>query len=212
MSILLDEDMDLEWYGDPGRNYYTQQAALRNNSVRGRSGTGRYLVAGHGWGHLVQALRNGGNTNTWGCDLSAYAVTKSKQVYPAIADRFHSADCRSTTSMNTLRNAIFTSGSQNQRFWDVIITEDLLSAQGPKKRPEDYTEADWDLGKAEAVACQTALRSVLMQNGILVHIISMRQEDTIGYEMEGFWKTGEAWRAILGPGAYIVRLRDLQEF
>ena len=212
MSILLDPTMDVAWYGDPTRSYYTDQAALRATNIRGRSGTGNYLVAGHGYGHLVQSLINAGNATTYGCDLSEHALTQSKAVYPAISARFVSGDCRSSSSMSTVRSN--TLGGPRTRLFNVIVSEDLMSAQGPNKHPRDYTAQDWIDADAEAVACAQALRSVLTSNGVLVHLISMLEPNFIGYNevTNGLWHTGEEWRAILPAADRIVRLRDLAEF
>lgn len=212
MSILLDPTMDQAWYGDPTRSYYTDQAALRATNIRGRSGTGRYLVAGHGYGHLVNALRNAGNAETFGVDFSAYAVQQSKATYPAIAARFFQGDCTSTASMATLRTQAL--GGPSNRLFNVIVSEDLLSAMGPNKHPRDYTEQDWIDANAEAVRCAQALRSILAPNGVLVHIISMLEPEFITFNevTNGLWHTGEEWRAILPAADRIVRLRDLAEF
>jgi hypothetical protein len=212
MSILLDPTMDQTWYGDPTRAYYTDQATLRATNIRGRSGTGRYLVAGHGYGHLVNALRNAGNTETWGVDLSDHALTQSKAAYPAIAARFVKGDCRSSTSMASVRTA--TAGGPSNRLFNVIVSEDLLSACGPNKHPRDYTPQEWTDANAEALSVCTALRSVLAANGVRVHVISMLEPDFITFDnvTNGLWHTGEEWRALLPATDKIVRLRDLVEF
>lgn len=212
MSILLDATMEQAWYEDANRPYYTDQAALRATNIRGRSGTGRYLVAGHGYGHLVQALRNAGNTETWGCDLSQYALDRSKAVYPGIATRFVSGDCRNNTSMATVRTN--TAGGPSNRLFNVIVSEDLLSCCGPNKHPREYTDQDRTDARNEALASALALRSVLTTNGVLVHLISMLQPGFIevGDVSNGYWLTGEQWRALLPAADRIVRMHDMVEF
>lgn len=213
MSILLDATMDATWYSGADRAYYQNEATLRSTNIRGRSGTGNYLVCGCGFGHLVQALRTAGNTNTWGFDLSQYAVDQAKLLYPAIASRFVLGDARSPTSMSTVRQQ--TVGGPSTRLFNVIITEDLLSAQGPNKRPSEYTAQDWIDAKAEAQSCVNTLRPFLAANGRMAHIISMPFDGTLATDpmySNGLWLFGEEWRTLLGPTDIIVRLSDLKEF
>lgn len=204
--------MDAAWYGSADRAYYQTQAGLRAANIRGASGTGRYLVAGHGYGHLVQSLRTAGNTETWGCDLSSYAVDQSRLAYPAIAARFVSGDCRVNASMASVRSN--TIGGRSNVLYNVIITEDLLSACGPNKHPLTYTAQDWTDADAEVQSTLTALRSVLASNGRMIHIISMLEPGFIDLinVTPGLWYTGEQWRSRIPATDVVLRLSDLVVF
>lgn len=84
------------------------------------STTKTILVAGCGWGYLVEELVTRG-FDTWGCDISDYAINKAIQVLPKeISTRIIKADITNKKQMKGICKI-----TQVDRF-DLCITEDIL--------------------------------------------------------------------------------------
>jgi SAM-dependent methyltransferase len=236
MSYLLTPERAAGgWYTDPHRYAFYQE---RIANLRGRvAPPGRVLVAGCGFGYLVDESRIGGY-DAWGVDLSSFAINGGSYTYPTLvtdpmypdrdpslagttvqfqgaiarnpstlADRFRVGDCRSTAAMATLRQQ--TLGGPTSRRFDIIVSEDLLAAQ----------ETD-----AEVVQCLTALRGILANNGTIVHIVTCITPDNEGGYWEwdegtqdvvfkpyrtpdSLWKTLEQWKALVGTDT-VIRSQD----
>jgi cyclopropane fatty-acyl-phospholipid synthase-like methyltransferase len=155
--------------------------AERREMVMGRFGNpqsaGKILIAGCGWGYLVEELLTQGY-DVWGCDASAYAVGKAQEVLTApAAARVILADCLVRSQMTALRGTAGLTG--NQRF-STVITEDMLPV----------------LTNAEVTTVLTELRRIAQLN--LFHIITCsdvpaEREPTLN------WKTQAEWQAIVAP-------------
>lgn len=154
--------------------FFTDRAA----SIRGRYANTsiKILVAGCGYGYLLDELTALGYTDVWGCDASAYAITKAQEVLPpALAARVIQADITVRSQVNALRSAAGLSG--NQRF-AAVITEDVLPV----------------LTDAEVQAALTELRRATQA---MLHIITPDSEGadrTLGLN----WKTTPEWHALIG--------------
>lgn len=169
------------WYSTfQDYSFYDERA----QALRGRFATAtRVLVAGCGFGYFVSHLITRGYTDSWGTDLSQYAIDQSKARLPSIAGKFVLGDCRSLAQMTSVRDTIWA----RNRPPEMIITEDLLTAQQTDQ---------------EVTACLSALRPQLGAGGILVHIVTCltpENADPTMRSFDSFWKTFTEWQ-VFAPG------------
>jgi cyclopropane fatty-acyl-phospholipid synthase-like methyltransferase len=155
--------------------------AERREMVMGRFGNpqsaGKLLVAGCGWGYLVEELLTQGY-DVWGCDASAYAVAKAQEVLTAAAAaRVILADCLVRSQMTALRGTAGLTG--NQRF-STAITEDMLPV----------------LTDAEVPTVLTELRRITQLN--LFHIITCSDIPSERNPALN-WKTQAEWKTLVSP-------------
>lgn len=156
----------------------------------------KVLIAGCGYGFLVADLIADGFSDVWGCDASAWAIQRAKELHPAIAVRFVQADITIRPQMNSLRSTAGLSG--NQRF-RATLTEDVLPCAA---------------NEAEAQAMLVELRRITTD---MAHIITPMYADGVkqpdgsveapwgGKQMPGFlWLSVEEWRALIGPSEPII--------
>ena len=163
-------------------------AGLQSNKI---------LLAGVGLGHELAALMDDhGFSDVWGCDASAYAVARAKELFPQHAARFVLCDVTSRQQTNALRSAAGLQGNQQFR---VVITDDLLPCAADA---------------AEAQTMLTELRRAALGEG---HIITVREPGELlqpngavnnsegRYKrMPGFlWLTATEWRALIGNSAWV---------
>jgi len=167
--------------------------ATRADMIRGRyAATSRVLIAGCGWGYLVDELFARG-ISTYGCDLSSYAINKGKSILPNVSNRLFVGDCRSKASMDSVRTAsgltVSTNANRNQTF-DVIVTEDMLGVMD---------------SEAEVQQVLTTLRG---QGKTLFHIITCiaHPDDTAGRDPTLLWRTHDQWKAIIGNGELVMNV------
>lgn len=147
----------------------------RADTLRGRFQTVKILIAGCGWGYTVDELVQRG-ADAWGVDASSYAIDRS--VVPA---RTRLGDCSVKADMDAIRTV---AGLRGNKFFDVIVTEDLLTC----------CESE-----AEVQTMMTTLRA---SGTLLVHILSVTDgtpRDLADYCAPGLlWRTPDQWRTIVG--------------
>lgn len=166
----------------------------RWNSIK----TSTLLIAGAGWGFLVQELMEvHGFTDVWGCDASDYAVNVAapRELPQQYADRVLLGDITDDVSMKQVANAAGIKGG-NPKF-RAVLTEDVLPCLTDTEIP-------------------TALSVLRGRTQDLAHIItpqmagSERQSDgsTVypgGVQMPGFtWWTHDEWLTAIGTGEPIA--------
>lgn len=176
MELLTAERANGGWY-----SAYTRYPFFSRRSIMARAqGSGVYLVAGCGFGYLVDDLFANG-VNVWGIDASAYAISQGQIENPAVAGRLLQRSVLVDSDLVAARQAagLRTTGPQAQRQrFDICLTEDLLPC----------------LTDAEITTALTVLRANCNK---VAHIITFL--DPIGQQVpEMNWKTLEQWRAILG--------------
>lgn len=188
---IVDDDYRRYTYFDVRRQFMGQRwNAFRNNKI---------LIAGCGYGYLVNDLMADGFNDVWGCDASAWGIQQAKALHPHIANRFVQADVTVRQNLNNLRSVAGLSG--NQRF-RATLTEDLLPCA---------------MSATEAQTMLTELRRLTTD---MAHIITTRFTDPIYtklpdgsiafpdgtvVQMPGFlWLTVDEWRGVVGPGEPII--------
>lgn len=185
---------------DQYRRYpFFSDRAVRARGVLQAILTSKILIAGCGWGFLIEELTNQGFTDVWGCDASDYAVnTAAPRDIPSLSSRVLLGDVTSDQSMIDVANAAGLPGN-NPRF-RACITEDILPCA------ETVEEAQQML---------TVLRT---RARALFHFITPR--DQLGVlqpdgsvvwpwgeqaQMPGFlWLSEQEWIDLIGPGEGIV--------
>lgn len=150
--------------------FFEQRAADFN----GRYAKGKMLVAGCGFGYLVDELVSRG-WDAWGCDASTYAINRGKELLPAIANRLLVGDILVRNSLAAVRTSAGLSG--NQRF-AVTVTEDVLTM----------------LTDAEIPTALTELRRITND---LAHVV-WTLDPTTTQDPRCNWKTLAQWKAIVG--------------
>jgi hypothetical protein len=140
---------------------------------------GTVLVAGCGWGYLVDELTQRG-WDAWGADASAYAIARGQSELPDLKGRLLRADMTDARQLNLLMRG----RTSAQGHFDLIVTEDLLPA----------------LNDDEIARALTALRSAAET---VVHIVT--PGDARGGERHPDlnWKPIAAWRSLLAPDAVL---------
>lgn len=199
MSLIYTESDYNGYIDDQYRRYsfFTDRGIIFNSQWNGYKNN-TLLIAGCGWGFLVQELmENHGFTDVWGCDASEYAVNIAAPAnLPAqYASRILLGDITSDADMKSVANAAGIPGG-NPKF-RAILTEDVLPCL---TQPEITTALSVLRGRSQDRA----------------HIItpqiqgSAKQPDgsTIypgGVQMPGFtWLTHDEWLTLIGPGEPVV--------
>lgn len=162
------------WFDDRGRWVHGKLNSYLNSPV---------VVAGCGWGYLVEELLSLGFTDPWGFDASAYAISQAQAVLTAAAaDRIVQADATVRADMDNLRSV---AGLKGNKSFDACITEDLLPCAS------SATEVD---------AMLTELRYVAKN---LAHIVTPRL-DNVPQDPQFLWLYPDEWRALIGPDEPII--------
>lgn len=155
----------------------------------------RILVAGCGWGFLVDELIRRGKTNTWGADAAQYCKDRAQELVitarrdnPAemefsfeVSTRILVIDCSNRDSLASARTAMGLTGSTRL---DLIVTEDCLSVCN--------SEAE----------CQTWLREARRITNAMCHILTpgnTGDPNDMAVRYPGLlWRTIPEWQAIVG--------------
>lgn len=157
----------------------------RIDSLKGRFAPNgqKLLVAGCGWGYLVQ-LAVAAGYDAWGVDASAYAVGKAQAaIGAALAPRILQADVLNATQLRQAANAAGIPGG-NPRF-ALLVTEDVLPC----------------LTDGEITTAVTNLRARCTSN--LLHICTLADPSVV-QDSRCNWKTGAQWKALLSPPDLVV--------
>ena len=176
--IATQADFQQNWYSDVYQRY--PFFAERAETIRGRFVNQSILIAGCGYGYLVDELRALG-INAWGFDASAYAVQQAATIVPG---RVTLADTLSRQQLSAART--FAGLSGNQRF-GAVITEDLLPCLTLSEIP-------------------TALAELRRISGALFHIITCANERDEGIDAvaqgwrvpEMTWLSATEWKQLVG--------------
>lgn len=167
-----------------GGGLYTQYHrypffAERAAELSRRFQNGKILIAGCGWGYLVEDALAAG-FDAWGCDASAYAVAKSQEVLAAPArSRIIQADITVRSQLTTLRSTAGLTGAQRFR---AVVTEDVLPV----------------LTDAEITAALIELRRIAIAGAVL-HIVTPGDPADPAKFAPLNWKPIETWRALCAP-------------
>jgi SAM-dependent methyltransferase len=168
----------------------------RKNLLAGRLNNPnlRILIAGCGFGYLVDELISIGYANVWGCDASQYAIDKANELLPAnVASHILLGDCTSSQNMQSVKSA---AGIRGQQKFDICVTEDML------------TVCD---NEAEVQTVLTTLRAI---SNTLAHILTCIHPEIPGDVESKFadllWHTQQEWRTIINANSewcYDVELK-----
>jgi predicted TPR repeat methyltransferase len=125
---------------------------------------GTFLIAGCGWGFLVDELRLLGR-EAWGCDLSDYAIRSAGREVPDSISYISKADAMDARQLAKIGPGTF----------DVAVSEDMLTVLD---NPGQMLRVD------------RALRQVAKQ---IVHIVSVEdldapQDKRVRWYDEGWWQ------------------------
>ena len=184
------------WYANPPYQrfqFHGTRATVANNRFAQIKGS-KILVAGCGFGYLVDELIRQGFANTYGCDIP-WAIEQGRLELPHIANRLIVADVTIRSQLNALKTA---AGLTTRQSFALAITEDLLPA------------AD---NVAEAQTMLTELRRI---SSSLFHIITMMQPGEvknpdgsvsanggIKRDADMLWLTAQEWRSVIGAEAIL---------
>lgn len=149
-----------------------------------RYGTaGKWLIAGCGWGYLVDELVKLG-VDAWGIEAAAYATTKALAEVPNVASRIVLADATNRSQIAAARTTAGLTG--NQRF-SVLVTEDLLPMLSD-------AEASTAISEARRVATNIVhIVTALRPNEVAADSIATGQRSPVVT-----WKTMAQWKALAG--------------
>lgn len=187
-AALFEDPTGLYWTPAEGTGY-TRYAffGMRLDSLKQRFAPNgqKLLVAGCGWGFLVDELLTAGY-DAWGCDASAYCVGKAPQVLPAAsAARVRQADVLVAAQLDAMARAAGLRG--NPPRWDLLVTEDLLEM----------------LTDAEIPTALALLRARCRAN--LGHIVTPFDPwEGANCDPRVNWKTYDQWRAIVSPPDVLI--------
>ena len=184
------------WYANPPYQrfqFHGTRAAVANNRFAQIKGS-KILVAGCGYGYLVDELARLGFTNAYGCDTS-WAIGQGKLELPHIANRLIVADVTIRSQLTALKTA---AGLSTRQSFALTITEDLLPA------------AD---NVAEAQTMLTELRRI---SSSLFHIVTMMQpgetknpdgsvsaNGAVKRIADMLWQDSNTWRSVIGAEAIL---------
>lgn len=148
----------------------------RAATLHGRFVSQKMLVAGCGYGYLVDDLVTAG-FDAYGVDASAYAISKGQTLLPAISARLAVADALNGASLDTAGKAF---GLKGQQRWPLLVTEDMLTC----------------CSDAEIATALTNLRARATALGHIVTIL-----DTAGEARDARinWKTLADWKQLVAP-------------
>lgn len=137
----------------------------------------KVLVAGCGWGYLVDELVTIG-FDAYGVDASQYAIDKAAEVVPNVANRIFIGDCTVSADMTGVRK--LAGLKANQKF-NVTIQEDMFPCM-----------TDAEVSTALGVLRETAAS--------LFHTITCSKPDDIPEQRHpGLnWKLQSEWKALVG--------------
>jgi hypothetical protein len=167
--------------------------------------TAKNLIAGCGWGYLLDEMTTRGFTDLWGFDASAYAIQQAQIVLPvALRSRVFVADVLSTSDMQDMRQ---NAGLRGQQRFTGVLTEDLLPCA------------------ASVAEAQTMLANLRAISQSMAHIITPRDSEGVlqpdgsviypwggQLQMPGFlWLSAAEWRAIIGSGERIFLTGTYEE-
>jgi 2-polyprenyl-3-methyl-5-hydroxy-6-metoxy-1,4-benzoquinol methylase len=165
------------WYDPPYRRYpFHAGRADFLTSTYPNLLTSRVLIAGCGYGYLVDELASRGWTNVWGCDASAYCLSRAATEVPAVASRIVAGDLLDSASLGAVRSAAGLTG--NQRF-RLVVTEDVLGCAESSE---------------EIVAMLANVRGIAQATH---HFITALPEGVVG-DPELWWESQSAWLARVG--------------
>lgn len=153
--------------------------ATRAQTIQERC-SGKILIAGCGWGYLVDECLALG-LDAWGCDASSYAIFKSQEVLSSSsASRVLFGNVLSASDLNSIK----TSAGVSEKF-DWCITDDMLTVA------EDDSEVN-------------SILSMLRNHSInLLHIVTPQMLET--NQVSGLlWKTPEDWKSLVGTDTLIT--------
>jgi hypothetical protein len=136
----------------------------------------KLLVVGCGYGYLVDLCVTAGY-DAFGVD-NTYAITKGRQLLPAISTRLLVADALNTSTLDTAAKSAGLHGGVPK--WALLVTEDVLPC----------------MSDAEIATALTNLRARCSTN--LLHFVTPGQQDA-SHDPRINWKTIDAWRAVLCP-------------
>lgn len=175
--------------------YFATRATIIDNLFRADYRNQITVVAGGGWGYLVDELDQLQWNRVYSLDASSYAVNRGGQELPTSASRILQGDILSPQDLQSFRSDV-------GRPW-FIVTEDVLPCA------ESIAEAQMMLDN---------LRDFRRPPGDILHIITPRnsrgvlQEDgSVAYpwgeqvQMPGFlWLSEQEWVDLIGPDEVIV--------
>ena len=182
------------WYANPPYQrfqFHATRAAVANGRFAQIKGS-KILVAGAGFGYLVDELNSLGFTNVYGCDIP-WAIEQGRLALPHIANRLIVADVTVRSQLTALKTA---AGLTTRQSFALTITEDLLPAA------DNVTETQLML---------TELRRI---SSSLFHIITMMRpgetknpdgsvsaNGAIKRGGDMLWLMPQEWRSAIGTEA-----------
>lgn len=135
----------------------------------------KVLVAGCGWGYLVDELVSLG-FDAYGVDASQYAIDRAATAVPNVANRIFIGNCTVPADMAGVRSL---AGLKTNQKFTVTIQEDMFPC----------------LTDAEITDALAALRGVSTN---LFHIVTAGSP-TDWYRVPGLnWKSHEDWKTLVG--------------
>lgn len=166
------------WSGYKRYPFFAQRAAVIQQQFPSVS----VLVAGCGWGYLVDELR-ALNMNAWGVDASPYCITKATTLWP-IGHRTNGrvllGDCTIAAAMATVRTTAL--GGPITRRFGVVVTEDLLPV----------------LTEVEITAALSALRTIATA---MFHIVTTDDGNSVSLSTADWVKYHDSQRGAGPPVA-----------
>jgi len=152
--------------------FFAERAAF----IRQRYPTAsRVLIAGCGYGYLVDELRKSG-VGAWGCDIAPWATGQAAQVLGQNAQFVGQGDITSAASMATVKSQ---AGLRNNQRFDVTVTEDVLTV----------------LTEAEITAALQAVRGI---SSTVLHMVTPGVPNA-EHHPDLNWKSIAAWRSRCAP-------------
>lgn len=198
MSRVYDEsdyhgvvDDNYRWYP-----FFAQRAEIIDDLFRDDYRNQITVVAGSGWGFLIEELSDRQWNQVYGLDASPYAVhTASNRELPTSASRVLEGDILSASDLQGFRSDV-------GRPW-FVITEDVLPCAA---------------NIAEAETMLDNLRGFKRPPGDMCHIITPRDQTgvlqadgSVAYpwggqvQMPGFlWLSTQEWLDLIGPGEPVM--------
>jgi len=160
------------FFADRGIEFNNQWNGFKNNTL---------LIAGCGYGFLVQELmEEHGFNSVWGVDASQYAINNAPAGYE---DRMLLGDITVDQDIRDVANQAGLSGG-NPRF-RAILTEDILPCMD---------------NEAEVEQALSVLRD---RSQAMAHIISPKLDNTWQHP-DMLWLTQQEWLDLIGPGEPIL--------
>lgn len=188
--------MEIDYHKRP---FYALRAAAIKAAFPSLSASSKILVAGCGYGYLLEELFALGLTGSYGCDGSTYAMTTGKLgVSNTVQLRLQQKNILVPNDMRDMRQF---AGLQGQNKFDLVITEDVLPCFTASEVPTALanlratgTNVAHIISCWEEFAYTTKLGdgSIVMNvNGVLVRMPGL------------LWLTRPEWRTQVGQGEII---------